>query len=52
MLITNGNKKVIKVPCIYYLILFYKKQIKVLLNNDSKVNTINLNFAQKLSFKI
>ena len=52
MPVTNGGKKVVKMLCIYYLIWFQKKQIKILLNSSSKVNAINPDYAKKLGFKI
>ena len=45
MLITNSNKKIIKISYIYYLVQFQEEQIRVLFNSSSKVNTINPNFA-------
>ena len=52
MLVTDGDEKVIKVLCIYYLVQFQEKQIKALLNSGSEVNTINSNFAWKLGLKV
>ena len=49
---TNDDKKIVRVLCIYYQVRFQKEQVKVLLNSGSKVNAINLNFAQKLDLKI
>ena len=50
--VTDSNKKVVKVLCIYYLVQFQKEQVRALLNSGSKVNTINFDYAQKLKLKI
>lgn len=54
MPVTNGGEKVIvRVPCIYYLVQFQKqKQVKALLDNGSEVNAMNPNFAWKLGLYI
>lgn len=52
MLVINGDKKIVRVLCIHYLIRFQERQIKVLLDSGSKVNTINPKYTWKLSFKI
>ena len=39
-------------PYIQYPIQFQEEQVKSLLDNGSKVNAINPNFAQKLGFKV
>ena len=52
VLVTNGNKKVVKVPYIHYLVWFQEEQIKILLNNGSEVNAINPIFVRKLGLKI
>ena len=51
MLITNSDKKIVKVPCIYEPIWFHEKQERALLDNGSEVNTINLSFARNLGIK-
>ena len=49
----NGNGEVvIQMLCIYYLVQFQEEQVKTLLDSGSKVNAINLNYAQKLEFII
>ena len=50
--VTNGSEKIIRVPCIYYLVQFQEEQVKTLLNSGSKVNAINPDFTQKLGLKI
>ena len=52
MQVTNGCKKVVKMPCIYYLVEFQKEQIRALLDSNNKINVINPNFAQKLGLYI
>ena len=52
MPVIDNDKEVIKILCIYYLIRFQKNQIKALLNNGSKINAMNPNFAQKLDLKV
>ena len=53
---TNYNEKyrLKKVSYIKYLILFKKghKQIKALFDNNSKLNTMNLDYTQKLGLLI
>ena len=39
-------------PWIYYLIRFFKEQVKALLDNSSKINVINPDIVWKLSLKI
>ena len=50
----TSGKKVVKVPCIYYLVWFQEdqKQVRVLLNSCSKVNAMSLAFTRKLSLHI
>ena len=48
----TNDKKVIKVPCIHYLVWFQEKQVKVLLNSSSEVNAMNPAFARKLGLHI
>ena len=36
MPITDGGKKVVKVPCIYYLVWFQEEQVRALLDSGSK----------------
>ena len=43
----DGGKKIVKVPYIYYPIWFWEdwKQIRALLDNSSKINTMNFYFT-------
>ena len=50
--IINSGEKVVRMPCIYYLIRFQEEKIKALLNSDSKVNAMNPDYAWKLGLKI
>ena len=52
--ITDGGKKTVKMPYIYYLVWFQdgQEQVRALLNSGSEVNAINPTFAQKPSFHI
>ena len=54
LVIDTSNKKVVRVPCIYYLVQFQKSQehVKALFDSGSKVNTMNPTFAQKLGLYI
>ena len=52
VLVTGGDEKVIRVPCIYYPVRFQEEQVKALLDSGSKVNAINLDYARKLGLKI
>ena len=55
MSVTDINdKKVIKIPCIYYPVRFQKnqEQVRALLNSGSKVNALNPAFTQKLGLQI
>ena len=49
---TDDNKKIVRVLCIYYLIQFREKKVRALFNSGNKINAINLNFAHKLGFYI
>ena len=53
-MIDNSKEVIVKIPCIYYLVQFKEeqKQIRVLLDNGSKVNIRNPVFAWKLGFYI
>lgn len=44
VLITDNDKKVIRVSCIYYLLQFLEKQVKALFDSGNKINAINSNF--------
>ena len=44
MLVTDGSEKIVKVFYMYYLVQFQEKQIRVLINNGSKVNAMSPNF--------
>ena len=50
---TDGSKKVVKVPCIYYPVWFQKgqEQVRTLLNSDSEINAISPAYAKRLGFK-
>lgn len=57
----NSSKEIAvkKIPCIYYPVWFQEsqrqenqEQIRVLLDSDSKVNTMNSDYTRKLGFKI
>ena len=48
---TDGSKKVIKVPCIHYPVRFQEEQVRVLLDSGSKVNAISPAYAEKLGLK-
>ena len=51
--VTNSDEEVVvRVPCIYYPVQFQEKQVKALLDSNSKVNAINLDYAWKLRLKI
>ena len=52
MLMTDNNKKVVKVPEIYYLVRFQEEQIKALVNNSSKINAMSSSYIKKLGFKV
>ena len=47
LVICSDEKVIVKVPCIYYIIQFQKSlvKVKILLNSNNKVNTINFNYA-------
>ena len=49
--VIDDGKKVVKVPCIHYLVQFQEKQVKALLDSGSKVSAMNPVFARKLGFK-
>ena len=53
MPVTNSADKIVKVPCIYYLIYFQEghEHVKALLNNGNKINAMNPVYVKKLSFK-
>lgn len=51
--ITNGDKKVVRMPCINYPVWFLEqKQAGALFDSGSKVNTINPPFVRKLDLHI
>ena len=37
MLVIDGGKKVVKMPCIYYLVKFYEEQVKNFLTTVVKL---------------
>lgn len=50
---TNVAKEILKhMFCIYYFVQFHNNKIQTLFNSRSKVNTINLNYIQKLGLII
>ena len=56
--VTDGGEKVIKVPYIHYPVWFQEdqgqegqEQVRVLLDNESKVNATGLAYAKKLGLK-
>ena len=52
--VTDASEKVVKVPCIHYLVGFQENQelLKALLNNGSKVNVISPAYVERLGLKI
>ena len=50
---TDGNEKVVRVPCIYYPVCFQEdqEQVRALFDSGSKVNAMSPAYAKKLSFK-
>ena len=53
MLMTgNDEKVVVRISCIYYLVQFQEKQVRVLLDSGSEINAMNPNYARKLGLKI
>ena len=53
MPVTSSDEKVvIRVLCIHYPVRFQEEQVRALLNGNSKVNAINLDYAWKLGLKI
>ena len=51
--VTDSNEEiVVRVPCIYYPVRSQNEQIRALLNNGSKINTINPDYTWKLGLKI
>ena len=52
MPVIDSDKKVVKMPYIYYPVRFQEEQVKTLLDNSREVNTMNPNFARKLDFKV
>ena len=50
--VTDGDEEVIRVPYIDYPVRFQEKQVKALLDNGSKINAMNPDFAWKLGFKV
>lgn len=45
ILITDGNKEIVRVLYIYYLIRIYKDEIWILFDSKNKVNPINLDYV-------
>ena len=39
-----------KVPCVYYLIQFKKKEVQALIDSESEVNAMTPTYASRLSF--
>ena len=52
MPVTDGGKKVVKVPYIYYPVWFQEEQVKALLDSSSEINAMNSDFAWKLDLKV
>lgn len=54
VLMTNISRKIVRKPYIYELIQFQqdKKLVKVMYNNSSKINVMNLDFSKKIGFFI
>ena len=50
--VIDDSEKVVKVFYIYYLIQVEQDQIQTLLDRESEVNAINLDYAWKLGLKI
>ena len=48
----DDNKKVVKMPYIYYSVCFQENNVRVLFYNGNKVNAISFDFIEKLGFKI
>ena len=53
MPVIGGGKKVVGMPCIYYLVQFQEgqEQVRALLDSGSKVNTMNPTYIKKLDLK-
>ena len=47
----TSGKKVVRVPCIHYLIQFQEEQVRALLNSGSKVNAMSPAYAKRLGLK-
>ena len=47
----DSFKKVVRVSNIYYLIRLNQDEIQLILNNKNKINIMNLDYIQKLSFE-
>ena len=49
----TSRKEIVRVPCIYYPVWFQngQKQVKALLNNNSKVNAISPAYVERLGLK-
>ena len=48
----NDEEVVVRVSCIHYPARFQEEQVRALLDNGSKVNVMNPNYAWKLGLKI
>ena len=46
------GKKVVREPCIYYLVWFKEKQVRALLDIGNKVNAISPAYIERLDLKI
>ena len=49
---TDSGKEVVRIFYINYLVYFQEEKVKALLDVSSKINTMNPNFAWKLSLHI
>ena len=51
VLLTDSDKEVVRMSCIYYPVQFQKKNIKALLNSGNKINTISFAYVKRLGLK-
>ena len=47
----TSGKKVVRVPCIYYLVRFQEEQVRALLDSSSEVNAISPAYVERLGHK-
>ena len=48
---TETNKKVVRVPYIYYPVRFQEEQVRALLDSGSEVNAMSPAYAKRLGLK-